>query len=77
MIKFMPKKQVGDIIRINKKFYRVEEKLFGFVKLFRYYINRLPQGRGHYGSEERLWNHHHTKQSYILSGNSLTNTPLQ
>lgn len=69
MIKFMPSKKVGDIVRIGKKFFKVEEKLFGFVKLFRYYSNRLPQGREHYASEERIWNRNRTKQSYVQSGN--------
>lgn len=74
MIRFMPGRKEGDIVRIEKKYYRVCEMLFGFAKLFRYYPNRLPQGREHYGSDERLWNRSHTKQSYIQSGNSWTNT---
>jgi len=77
MIRFMPKRKIGEIVRIDRKFYKVHEALFGFVKLFRYHSNRLPQGREQYGSEERLWNHHHTKQSYIQSGNSWTSTPLR
>lgn len=70
MIRFMPSKQVGAIVRVGKKYYKVQDQVFGFVKLFRYYPNRLPQGREHYASEERIWNRRHTKQSYILNGSS-------
>jgi len=75
MYRFMPGRREGDIVRIGKKYYKVWEALFGFVKLFRYYPNRLPQGREHYASEERLWNRNRTKQNSALSGSSWMNTP--
>lgn len=74
MIRFMPSKQPGAIVRVGQKFYKVQHKVLGFVELFRYHPNRLPQGREHYASEERLWNRRHTKQNYILNGNSWMNT---
>ena len=75
MIRFMPGRKEGEIVLIGKKYYKIWETLFGFAKLFRYYPNRLPQGRDHYGSDDRLWSTNHTKQSYIQSGNSWMSTP--
>ena len=57
MTKYLLRKnlQEGSIFRLSKNrnvFYRVTDKIGWLIKAERYYPNRKPQGRDHYGYEK-------------------------